>query len=170
MSEQRASGDQLATLATEVAELRDLFQRRLLEDKAKNRLYEELYVQLTLARGGLAEEVLAPLLRELLLLVDLVDGFKAASDDALASIRDELNEVLERRAVRRIPTHVRFDPSVHEAVEARVVDGMRAGTILSTVRPGYFFGERLLRAEHVVVAAEPPAGSPADGDHESARS
>jgi molecular chaperone GrpE len=45
----------VAALKEEVAQLRDLFQRRLFEDKAKNRLYEELYEQLAIARSKINE-------------------------------------------------------------------------------------------------------------------
>ncbi|MHB1430999.1 MAG: nucleotide exchange factor GrpE, partial [Streptosporangiaceae bacterium] len=108
--------EQLAALVEEVAQLRDLFQRRLFEDKAKNRLYEELYEQLTLARGGLLAQVTAPLFRELLLVVDRVARLNQDGDPAVQSIADELLDLLERRDVRRVPASAFFDPAIHDAV------------------------------------------------------
>ena len=46
--------EQVAALTDEVAQLRDLFTRRLLDDKAKGRLYDALHVQLEQANGALA--------------------------------------------------------------------------------------------------------------------
>ncbi|MGY1846788.1 nucleotide exchange factor GrpE [Blastococcus sp. SYSU DS1021] len=154
---------QLVTLTEEVRQLRDLFHRRLLEDKAKNQLYEELRGQLALARGGLAEQVLLPLVRELLLVVDRVTGLNEDDDVVLDSIVEELLELLERRDVRRVPVLGVFDPTVHEAVRTEPRDDLPAGTIVEVLRPGYLLGDRLVRAERVVVAAAAvtdPAGLP----------
>lgn len=144
--------DPLTTLAGEVAQLRDLFHRRLLEDKAKNRALDDLHEQLSLARGGFAEQLLAPLFRELLMLVDRVASLNDEHDEVLGSVVDELHEVLERRGVRRVPARADFDPDIHEAVAAEA-SGRSPGSVLRVVRPGYVMGARLLRPEQVVVAA-----------------
>lgn len=153
---------QLATLTQEVAQLRDLFQRRLFDDKAKNRLYDELYEQLTVARGGLAEQLLTPLFQELLLVIDRVASLNHDGDAVLESVTEELLELLARRNVRRVPVTSVFDPSIHEAVRAEPRDDQAPGTILELVRPGYLLGSKLLRAERVVVAA--PGDSSGEGD------
>jgi molecular chaperone GrpE len=147
---------QLAALAEQVGQLRDLFQRRLLEDKAKNRLYDELYAQLALARGGLTQQVITPLFRELLLVVDRVTSLNKHGDVVLESITEELLELLERRDVRRVPASGVFDPAVHEAVRAESRDDQPPGTVLQVLRPGYLLGSQLLRAERVVVASGGP--------------
>ncbi|MHB1817413.1 MAG: nucleotide exchange factor GrpE [Streptosporangiaceae bacterium] len=154
--------EQLAALVEEVAQLRDLFQRRLFEDKAKNRLYEELYEQLTLARGGLLAQVTAPLFRELLLVVDRVARLNQDGDPAVQSIADELLDLLERRDVRRVPASAFFDPAIHDAVRTEPGRGRPPGTVLEVLRPGYLLGEQLLRAERVVVAAGEADSGPAD--------
>jgi molecular chaperone GrpE len=148
---------QLATLTEEVAQLRDLFQRRLLDDKAKNRLYDELYEQLTVARGGLAEQLLTPLFHELLLVIDRIASPNHDGDVVLESITEELLELLARRNVHRVPVMSTFDPSIHEAVRAEPRDDQAPGTILEVLRPGYLHSTNLLRAERVVVAALDPA-------------
>lgn len=142
----------LADLSVEVAQLRDLFQRRLLEDKARSRLYDELCEQLNIARGALAEQLVAPLFRELLLVVDRVTHLAAEGDVVLESISEELLELLGRRDVRAVPTTASFDPTIHEAVRSEPSD-QPPGTILGVTRPGYLLGTKLLRAERVVVAA-----------------
>jgi len=157
-----SSDGHVAALKEEVAQLRDLFQRRLFEDKAKNRLYEELYEQLAIARGGLTEQLLGPLFRELLLVVDRVDRLTEGEGDVLRSVSDELLELMERRGLRPTPMTETFDPAIQEAVRSEAVAGKAPGTILEVVRPGYMLGTQLLRAERVVVAtgAEPtPLGA-----------
>jgi molecular chaperone GrpE len=154
---------QLATLAEEVAQLRDLFQRRLFDDKAKNRLYDELYEQLTVARGGLAEQLLTPLFQELLLVTDRIASLNRDGDVVLDSIAEELLELLARRNVHRVPAADSFNPSIHEAVRVEPGDGQAPGAILDVLRPGYLLGTKLLRAERVVVAAADPVAAERPG-------
>ena len=159
-SEPDQGDGQLATLMEEVAHLRDLFQRRLFEDKAKNRLYDELCAQLALARGGLTEQVVIPLYRELLLVVDRVASLSKDGDVVLESITEELLELLERRDVRPVPASGVFDPAIHEAVRTEPRCDQLPGTVIEVLRPGYLLGGQLLRAERVVVAtAAPRSGS-----------
>ncbi len=159
-------------MTQEIAQLRDLFQRRLFEDKARNRLYDELCEQLTLARSGLAEQLLSPLFRELLLVIDRVTSLSEDGDVVLGSIAEELVELLERRNIHRVPTMSVFDPKIHEAVRTESCDDRAPGTVLEVLRPGYLFGAKLLRAERVVVATPgasvpgrpvPDAAGPIDG-------
>jgi molecular chaperone GrpE len=131
-----------------------LFQRRLLEDKAKNRLYDQLHEQLELARGGLADQLVAPLCLELLLVVDRVDAVRDLDDEVLRSVADELRDVLARRGVRPVPDADRFDPAIHEAVATDHQSGLPPGAVVEVRRPGYLIGQRLLRTGLVVVAAK----------------
>lgn len=144
-------------LSEEVAGLRDLFQRRLLEDRARQRMYDELYDQLAFARKGLVDEYLAPMVREILLVVDRVETATAQGTaeghDALDSVRTELLEVLLRRGLRRVDVLGEpFDPRVHEAVgRAPVADPADAGRVVEVRRPGYLLADRLIRPAQVVV-------------------
>ncbi len=150
-------GDELQRLATEVAELRDLFQRRLLDDRSKQVMYDELYGQLKFAQQGLAEQFIAPMVRELLLVVDRLDSLTAAvpneSADLLDSVRAELLEVLLRRGLRTVDAEGEaFDPRLHEAVERTpVTDEAQVGRVLAVRRPGYQLEDRLLRPAQVSV-------------------
>lgn len=136
----------------EVAQLRDLFQRRLVTDKAKERLIDELSGQVAFAQRGIEHSMLSPLYRELLLVVDRIQAVAGQDDEALSSVSDELLEILERRDVRRIPDSVMFDAVYHEVsstIEASADAG--PGVIVSVVRDGYLLGESVLRPARVVV-------------------
>ncbi len=168
--EQPAGSPEVAELAQEVAALRDLFQRRLLEDQARQRMYDELYRQLEFARQGLVEEFVAPLAREILLVVDRIDALAGQStaaagggaDDAgnLGSVRAELLEILHRRGLREVDASgQQFDPRVHEAV-ARVPvkpgdPDEQVGRVVEVRRPGYALADRLLRPAQVGVGYRP---------------
>jgi molecular chaperone GrpE len=144
-------------LAAEVAALRDLFQRRLLEDRAKQRLYDELYTQLEFARSDLAAQFVAPIAREILLVVDRIDG-AADDDDALRSISLELREILHRRGLRPVEAlGTPFDPHVHEAVDrVSVTEAADHGRVVAQRRPGYLLDGHLLRPAQVVVGHHSP--------------
>ncbi|WP_166345584.1 nucleotide exchange factor GrpE [Phytoactinopolyspora limicola] len=148
--------ERLDELAREVASLRDLFQRRLFDDRDRRRLYDELYDQLQWARDGLARQVVTPLLQELLLVVDRLGSDPA--DDFVRSIRDELVDVLERRGVVAIEPHGEpFDPAQHEATgTVELADGQPPGVVMAVERPGYVHGDRLLRPARVVVSRSGP--------------
>jgi molecular chaperone GrpE len=143
-----------AEILEELSGLRDLFRRRLLEDAAKNRLVDELHEQLAQARGGLGEQLLSPVFRALLLLVDRIRSLVPPSGDArLESVVDELLEILWRHGVRPVPEVTVFDPRLHEAVRTEPSNGRPDGTVLATLRPGYLLGTRLLRPSQVVVTS-----------------
>lgn len=154
----------LEEVATELSALRDLFQRRLLEDKAKARLYDELYAQTTFARGELAGKYLRPLYGELLLIIDRLTPL---SDEPIAgSVVEELEEVLARRGVRRIVGPAEFDPRYHEAVRSEASADHPRGALLSELRVGYLLDDDLLRPASVVVSSGPPSASEESGLHE----
>lgn len=141
----------LEEVATELSALRDLLQRRLLDDKAKARLYDELYAQVEFARHGLARTQLRPLLGELLLLMDRLQG--VADNAVVESVVEELEEVLRRRDVRRVPPIDQFDPKYHEAVRVESVADSAKGQVVAVLRDGYMVGEEVLRPALVVVAS-----------------
>jgi molecular chaperone GrpE len=146
----------LETLATEIAQLRDLFQRRLLEDRRRQELYDRLCQELDFARSDLIGQFIAPMCRELLLMTDRVDAARRGGADPavlLASMFDEVNEVLARRGVRPIAAEGElFDPRLHEAVDRAVVaDDVEEGGILHVHRAGHLIDARVLRPAQVVV-------------------
>jgi len=127
-------------------ELLDLFRRRLLDDKAKNALIDDLRRQLDAAS-------LAPLYRELL---HVVDRSTAPANDLAVSLGEEIIAVLERHGVTVAPTDAAFDPHIHRLAETRV-SPLPAGQVVEVIRPGYCLGNLVLRPAIVVVSAAAPA-------------
>lgn len=101
--------------------------------------------------------------RDLFLLVlDVLDEFdrtlKHAERDPDTSpqgvrvIRDLLMQRIQKEGVARIEAKGdEFDPELHEAVATITGDSNRPGTIVKEVRPGYLWGDELLRPAQVIV-------------------
>ena len=157
-----STGD-LALLAKEIADLRDLFHRRLLDDRDRRELYDKLYAELEFARGGVIRDHLAPLARELLLVVDgmdvalcgaLADGTAAAAQ--LAQVRGQVLEILSHHGVRPLSPAEEFDPLQHEAIATVPCEAELDGRITEVRRTGYVIGDRLLRPAQVYIGRHSP--------------
>jgi molecular chaperone GrpE len=90
------------------------------------------------------------------------EAVEEASDDpsprealirGVALVLDELQGTLERAGVESYdPLGERFDPSWHEALQTRSVDGTEAGVVVETLERGYRLDGQVLRAARVVVS------------------
>ncbi len=76
--------------------------------------------------------------------------------NAIALVWSELERFLKESGVSAVPTEgARFDPNVHEAVFVQPSAEHPDSTVLSEVKPGYVFGEQVLRPAQVVVTRRP---------------
>lgn len=147
----------------EVGQLRDLFHRRLLNDRAKAQALDVLTEQAEFLRNGFTRRALAPLLSDLITLHDRV----APEEDAMAhSVAAELEGIFVRYGIREIAKGasgetLMFDATVHNCVLSQPTYDVPANSVLSIVRPGYELGGVLIRPMDVVVATR-PAGPPQD--------
>ena len=66
--------------------------------------------------------------------------------------RDQMLAALAREGVQAITIQQAFDPKLHEAVVTIEDADAEPGTIVSVVRPGYTWGDVVLRPAHVAVA------------------
>lgn len=162
---------ELATLSARIDELTDLFRRRLSDDRDKRRLIETLMSQVQFAQSGLTQQILLPLVRELLLVVDRAHSLH---DEHASSVGDELLESLSRYGVEPLPADGSFDPAIHEATRSvPTAGGARAGEIAAVERRGFRLGDAVVRVARVSVytdaengplreAGEDPAREPGD--------
>lgn len=149
----RGCEDAICEVKEELASLKDLFVRRLREDKQKAgliRCLEEM--------AGYAW--IEPFLSDILLLLDRLER----SEGELArSAEEELYEIIHRRGVSRIPETDVFDPAVHKAVRAVEDETVQELKIIQVVREGYTFSGRVLRPMEVVVARPVRGGETSEG-------
>lgn len=147
----------IQSLTEELAALRDLFRRRLLNDKAQQQVVDELAKRLDNADRRAAAAIQAPVLRQLVLVLDRIDA-----EAPLASVRDELTEILTRCGVLPLgPTAgLPFDPRFHHAVaRLEVTDPAGDGTVATELRPGYLLDGTVLRPAEVTVGQLPSTTS-----------
>jgi len=143
----------LVDVHQEIIELKDLFRRRLLEDRDKKRLIDQL--QDKLADKGPFREYMHPVVHQLALLIDRIDGYDGPDTDFSVSIRDELLDVLAGQGVHEVPTDVLFDPGHHEMVAAERRADLPHHTITTVQGRGFSHGGWVFRPARVVVSVEP---------------
>ncbi|OQW96304.1 MAG: nucleotide exchange factor GrpE [Verrucomicrobia bacterium A1] len=125
-------------------------------------------------RGELAQRVVENLMLDLLPIVDhfelglqtaqaqqadpaLLDGFKV--------VYDQLMAVLKNAGLTPFDSVGQpFDPNRHEAVSQLPSEEHAADLIMAQTRRGYLLGDRLLRAERVVVSSGPAQAEAAAPD------
>lgn len=146
------SQETLAQLTQEVAGLRDLFLRRLADDKNTKQLVQS--VNASLARRDDIDQyrVFSSMIKELLLAVDRLQS-NEPSAGLNQSVADELVTVLSRYGLEQIDTNGAVDPKVHEIVGIEpVTEGVMPDSIVKVVRTGYLLSGAVLRPAQVIVA------------------
>lgn len=137
--------------------LRDLFARRLLDDKVKNAAIEKLSQSNSSLIKAAEENQILAFVKELILICDRI--YNQATGDAFSySILEEILEVLARRGIEQIQQLDNFDPKIHNSVSVTESnDKNPANSIASVVRQGYIRDGRVIRPADVVVAIEKQA-------------
>lgn len=101
------------------------------------------------AREKLAEDLIS-------VLDNLERAIMSADEDSallqgVKMVSDQLYETLEKKGLQRIDAEgEEFDPNIHNAVETREHEEDRK--VLEQKRPGYMYGEKVLRPAEVVVS------------------
>lgn len=138
----------------EVAALKDLFLRRLMDDKVKAAAIIQLKENNEALQRQLDEKALSSLVKELLLICDRIDAQENV-DDLTLSVEEELLEVLARREFYRMPRSKMFDPSCQNAVGS--VDESPdhpEKQVVQVVRNGYLFRDKVFRPADVIVSVK----------------
>jgi molecular chaperone GrpE len=108
---------------------------------------------------------IARLAKEMLPALDDFDRALAAAEsqpenrdhhltDGIRLVQSQLLAALKKVGIEpEAPKGEKFDPHRHEALAQQPVDGAESGTIVEVYSPGYRYGDEVLRAAKVVVAA-----------------
>lgn len=138
----------------EVAALKDLFLRRLMDDKIKGAAIVQLKENYEALQRQLDERAISSLVRELLLICDRIDAQEWA-DDLTLSMEEELLEILSRRGFTAMPHIESFDPAYHNAVgTVEETPEFPEKSIVRVVRNGYFFCDGVFRSADVIVSVK----------------
>lgn len=149
------SRDEVEAMRRENDELRDqLLRRRADFDNYRKRVERD--------RQEMSTEAVARLLGDLVPSLDNLDraletgAEEKALREGVELIRRDLVSLLEGQGVKvEDPTGQPFDPLRHQALSYDAAPGFRDGTVVSVLRKGYSFRDRLLRPALVVVAKGP---------------
>lgn len=126
----------------ELSYLRDLFVRRLNDDKQKNALIKKL-------SDGASFAYLEPFLHDIILLLDRLEK---AEDDFATSVGEELYDIIHRRGVNIIQASSVFDPSIHKAIKTVEAECENGPYVAGIIRNGYTYAGRVIRPAEVIVA------------------
>lgn len=136
----------------EVQLLRDLFARRLMDDKVKNATIEKLSQSNSALIKTVEEHQIMGFVKELILICDRI--YNQPTEDSFAySILDEILEVLARRGIEQIQQLDVFDPKIHNSISVvEANDENPTNSIVTIVRHGYIRDGKVIRPADVVVA------------------
>jgi len=158
------SGEEDESIPYSRKELYDMLLRKQAEfENARKRLDRE--------REDGRRQIWFDLLRRLLPVVDNLDRALTESGpskagglhEGVALTLQQMKEILGREGLQEIAVvGERFDPHLHEAVEARSVEGFEEGIVLEQLRKGYLFQGQLLRPALVRVSAKGGKGTSKD--------
>ena len=136
----------------EVVALKDLFLRRLMDDKVKTAAMAQLKEQNELLQKRLDEKNLSAFVKEILLICDRIES-QESIDSLTASVEAEILELLARRDICQMEQTVLFDPRYHNAVgTVPAGDEYPDKSIVKVVRNGYLLRNQVFRPADVIVA------------------
>jgi len=161
----------IESLVTEFSSLNRTIENRLSYDNVKEEAFERLYAELEDLKKNSAFEQLRPLYMDLILFFDRIENIRQNTNqsattmsplpDVLKTLGDELLEILYRRGVELINiTDSAFDPSVQQAIGTQqTFSEVENNQVARVVRRGFRYGERIIRAEEVIIKKYSPENS-----------
>jgi len=135
----------LNEIKQQIADLQDLFVRRLYDDKQKAALIDSLEEKASFA-------YVEPFLSDVILVLDRLEKARPENQKFALSIAEELYEILNRRGVERIKVTQKFNPALNKAVRVENDDTAETPIVVRIIRNGYTFSDRVIRPAEVVVA------------------
>ena len=144
--------EKVSYIVDKVEDIESLIKRRLLEDKAKNSLIEELKQYLIYRQDLDKGEKFAPFMKQILQVIDRIESSEEKSD-LLTSIAEELLQILSLNGLQVIDNSGMIDPSMHEVVNTvAVTDEQSENNIVEVLQKGYLLNNRVLRPSKVTIA------------------
>ena len=138
----------------EVVALKDLFLRRLMDDKVKMASLAQLKDQNEQLQKQLDDKALYGFIKEILLICDRIDA-QTEIDSLTESVEYEIIDLLARREIYRMEQSTIFDPRYHNAVGTVVAtEEYPEKSVVRVVRNGYLIKDKVFRPADVVVAVK----------------
>lgn len=146
--------EKVSYIVDKVENIESLITRRLLEDKDKNALIQELKQHLIYRQELDKGTKFAPLMVEILKVMDRLRADDIVpSVEFINSVYEELLQVLLLNGLKGIDNIGRVNPSVHEVVSVILTnDKADDNQIVSVLEEGYLLNNRVLRPSKVIIA------------------
>lgn len=146
--------EKVSYIVDKVENIESLMTRRLLEDKDKNSLIEELKKHLIYRQELDRGAKFAPLMTEILKVMDRLRADDITpSFEFITSVYEELLQVLSLNGLEAIDNIGLLDPSVHEVVSVVPTDDETDDNqIVAVLEDGYLLNNRVLRPSKVIIA------------------
>ena len=147
--------EKLVRIQNGLDSLNSLFQRRLLNDKAKNNMItdiENYLAQREKIDSGIA---FTQLFKELLLALDSIMILDISKSEKEALVGPIL-EVMYRRGLKECPNNEKFNPTYDEitgVVPISKTDNVE-NVVYEIVQEGYVLGDTVLRTRRVIVSKD----------------
>lgn len=134
------------------------FNQKILRDTILKEAFDKLYEEMKQYKEDFLFEAMRPILADLLLLHDNVIRFQkivedAKAKDAMASIKEEILEILYRRDVEPmlLSENAKVDRKTQRAVKTLATDiPSEDGNVVEVVREGFYRGNKVFRPQDVV--------------------
>lgn len=149
-------------IAAQLGSIQRILEERGSVDVAREKAFDALYEELKQYKEDWQFQAEKPLLLDLLLFYDSLQWFRESLEkqemapevvaDSFQYLVDEFLETLYRRDVVPVDAGALFDRKLHKAVKVEDTDDVDADQrVVQVLKRGFVRGERLLRAEEVVI-------------------
>ncbi len=136
---------ELNDIRRELASIKDIFVRRLNDDKQKAKLIDSLVAVSSYS-------CIEPFLSDIFLLLDRLES---RDDEFVTSVYEELYDIIHRRGVDRIEVTEEFDPARQRAVKCIFDSDTERVRVTKVQRNGYMFSGNVVRPAYVIINAPP---------------
>jgi molecular chaperone GrpE len=159
---------------TEARKDHDRFLRKCAElENYKKRIEKEKRAYTEFANEELVRALL-PIIDNLERAMEHSEEKKNTGGEALESLRSGLKLTLDElysqlKNFGLVPVKAegdRFDPSKHEAISHEETEGVEGDTVITELRKGFFFRDRLIRPALVIVSKRPEKAKKAENEAE----
>lgn len=147
--------ERLVRIQNGLDSLNSLFQRRLLNDKAKNKMIMDIENYLDKREKIDSGIAFTQLFKELLLALDSIMILDISKSEKEALVGPIL-EVMYRRGLKECPNNGKFNPTFDEitgVVPISKTDNVE-NVVYEIVQKGYVLGDTVLRTRRVIVSKD----------------
>ena len=137
--------EKVDNIALQLENTNKMYFRRLSQDKQK----EELIAHLI---KGIENELQLPLFKDLITVLDRIEGNAAYNNDFIVSLYDEVYDILNSKGVERIKVSCDYDASLYKVVQKEDIESDDDEIeVVEVIRNGYTFNNKILRYAEVSV-------------------